>query len=100
LGENGETGKPVSFNLGPGGDSKNISLTSSFTPKGSTKSSCPVSKPACGPCAKFASGGRAENALHTLVKETNTLTSALMDKMTKDIMGGDPPACTIEDRLE
>ena len=99
LSEQGQTGKPVHFTLGSG-ETKNINLTSTFTPKGTTTSSAPVTKPACGCATKITSGGVAESALNSLVKQTNTLTSALMDKMTADIMKGDPKPCTLQDRLE
>ena len=92
LTEGGEAGKPVSFTLGDG-DMKTIDLTSSFTPK---TSSAPKAKAA----GKINSGSQMESALTSLMKETNGLTGALMDKMKADIMGGGPKPCTLQERLD
>ena len=89
LSEGGEAGKPVSFTLGDG-QMKTVDLTSSFTPKAS---SAPKA------AGKINSGSQMESALTTLMKETNGLTGALMDKMKADIMGGGDKPCTLQDRL-
>ena len=41
-----------------------------------------------------------ESNLTNLVKDTNNLTKALMDKMTKEISKPDEKGCTLQDRLD
>ena len=61
-----------------------------------------VSNADAGPEARLAtlgtSGSQMESALSNLMADTNNLTKALMDKMTKDISKPDE-ACTMQDRL-
>ena len=46
------------------------------------------------------SGSQMESALSSLMADTNNLTKALMDKMTKDISKPDEKGCTLQDRLD
>ena len=46
------------------------------------------------------SGNQMESALSSLMADTNNLTKALMDKMTKDISKPDDKGCTLQDRLD
>jgi len=41
-----------------------------------------------------------ESALSSLMMDTNNLTKALMDKMTKDCSKPDDKGCTLQDRLD
>ena len=98
MSDSGEGGDPVKLTLGKG-ETKTIDLTSTYTPKSGTgSSSAPVTQ-SCSTC-KAPSGNQMESQLNNLVKDTNNLTKALMDKMTKEISKPDEKGCTLQDRLD
>ena len=91
--DNGSAGKPVSFTLGEG-EMRDIDLTSTFTPKSNCGCS---SKPVTKHCStgKAKSNSQMEASLSSIMSDTNNLTKALMDKMTKDLAEPCSKACSV-----
>ena len=99
ISESGQAGsKPVTFTLGDG-EMRTIDLTSTYTPK-SDGSSCskPITKHCC--TGKAKSQGQMESSLSSIMSDTNNLTKALMDKMTKDLSQPCGQACSVQDWLD